>query len=51
MGTLNHMRNSIALVTGDNKGIGGEIARQLATAGRARGICYVIDSVRGSVLR
>jgi NAD(P)-dependent dehydrogenase (short-subunit alcohol dehydrogenase family) len=44
--TLNRMDNSIALVTGANKGIGQEIARQLAGAGHA---VYVgsRDAIRG----
>jgi NAD(P)-dependent dehydrogenase (short-subunit alcohol dehydrogenase family) len=44
--TLNRMDHSIALVTGANKGIGQEIARQLAGAGHA---VYVgsRDAIRG----
>jgi short chain dehydrogenase len=45
-GTFGAMKNSVALVTGANKGIGKEIARQLAAAGLAVwvGSC---DAARG----
>jgi len=47
-GTLDHVDNLIALVTGANKGIGKEIARQLSAAGHT---VYVgsRDAVRGKV--